>query len=146
MRSAKPGNHLKSSTYFALRTQDETRSLTIIANKRGPSLVPWGIPALVYDWGTRCDVINGRSKLMSQQQFASVGEWTHCIPESIWLQILSLSSFWNLRKLGFRFSVFITCRPVECAGHTCFTKWTFKFVSCIIAVRCCLQVQHSNSS
>ena len=35
---------VKTSTYFSLGTQDETRSLTIIANKRGPSLVPWGIP------------------------------------------------------------------------------------------------------
>ena len=31
---------VKSSTYFALGTQDETRSLPIIANKMGPSLVP----------------------------------------------------------------------------------------------------------
>ena len=35
---------VKSSTYFALGTQDETRSLTIIASKREPSLVPWRIP------------------------------------------------------------------------------------------------------
>ena len=35
---------VKSSTYFALGAHDETRSLTIIASKRGLSLVPWGIP------------------------------------------------------------------------------------------------------
>ena len=35
---------VKSSTYFVLGTQDETRSLTIIASKREPSLVPWRIP------------------------------------------------------------------------------------------------------
>ncbi|XP_015769573.1 PREDICTED: uncharacterized protein LOC107348078 [Acropora digitifera] len=37
-------SNVKSSTNFALGHQDNIRSSTMIANNKGPSFVPWGIP------------------------------------------------------------------------------------------------------
>ena len=37
---------------------------------------------------------------------------------------------------GMEFPVFVTCRPGECGGRTCFARWTSKFVSRIVVVSC----------
>ena len=40
------------------------------------------------------------------------------------------------QPLRLELPVFVTCRPGECGGRTCFARWTFKFVSRIVVVSC----------